>query len=44
MNGEYQTPIQTLMQRVLGNILCNIKVKVKRKKAGICDGVPSTEV
>ena len=30
--------------RVLGNILCNLdpKVKVKGKKAGICDCVPST--
>ena len=34
------------MQRVLGNILCDLdpKVKVKGKKAGICDGVPSTAV
>ena len=32
------------MQRVLGNILCDLdlQVKVKGKKEGICDGVPST--
>ena len=32
------------MKRVLGNILCDLdlKVKVKGKKAGICDGLPST--
>ena len=34
------------MWRVLGNILCDLdlKVKVKGKKADICDGVPSTAV
>ena len=33
-----------MMYRALGNILCDLdpKVKVKGKKAGICDGVPST--
>ena len=33
-----------MMLRVLSNILCNhdLKVNVKSKKAGICDGVPST--
>ena len=33
-----------MMKRVLGIILCDLdtKVKVKGKKAGICDGVPST--
>ena len=32
------------MWRVLGNTLCDLdpKVKVKGKKVGICDGVPST--
>ena len=32
------------MLRVLDNILCDLdpKVLVKGKKAGICDGVPST--
>ena len=32
------------MSRVLGNILCDIDPKVKAigKKAGICNGVPST--
>ena len=32
------------MLRVLGNILCDLdpKVKTKGKKAGFCDGVPST--
>ena len=31
---------------VLGNILCDLdpKVKVTGKKAGICDGVPSTVI
>ena len=30
-----------MIKRVLGNILCDLdpKVKVKGKKAGICDGV-----
>ena len=34
------------MLRVLGNILCNLDPKAndKSKKAGICDGVPSTAV
>ena len=32
------------MLRVLYNILCDLKVKVKGKIAGICDGVPSVEV
>ena len=33
-----------MMLRVLRNILCGLdsKVKVKGKKGGICDGVPST--
>ena len=32
------------MQRVLGNLLCDIDLKEKLncKKASICDGVPST--
>ena len=32
------------MLRVPGNILCDLdpKVKTKGKKAGFCDGVPST--
>ena len=32
------------MEKVLSYILCDLdpKVKVKGKKAGICDGVPST--
>ena len=32
------------MLSVLGNILCNHdpKIKVKSKKAGFCDGIPST--
>ena len=35
-----------MIWRILGNILCNCdpKVKVKSKKAGICDGVPSIAV
>ena len=34
------------MKRTLGNILCDLgpKVKVKGKKPGICNGVPSTVV
>ena len=33
-----------MMKRVLSIILCGLdtKLKVKGKKAGICDGVPST--
>ena len=31
-----------MMKRVLGNISCDLDTKVKVKKAGICDGVPST--
>ena len=30
------------MYSLLGNILCDIDSNVKGKKAGICDGVPST--
>ena len=30
-----------MMKRVLGNISCYLDTKVKVKKAGICDGVPS---
>ena len=32
------------MERVLDNVLCdlNLKFKINGKKAGICDGVPST--
>ena len=29
------------MWRVLRNILCDLDPKVKVKKVGICDGVPS---
>ena len=34
------------MERVLGNILCDLgpKDKIKGKKAGICAGVPLTAV
>ena len=33
-----------MIKSVLGNILCDLdpKVKVKGKRAGICNGVPST--
>ena len=33
-----------MMERVLDNVLCdlNLKFKINGKKAGICDGVPST--
>ena len=38
--------IAHMMLRVLGQFSCNLdsKVKVNGKKAGICDGVPSTAV
>ena len=32
------------MRRVLGNVLCDPKVKVKGRKVGNCDGLQSTVV
>ena len=36
------TYVCDMMKRVLGNISCYLDTKVKVKKAGICDSVPST--